>query len=197
MKKTFLIFGGSYILFCIYLLLSIVFGILPDYITLKSNANDFTANKHAICEIRNIVNSNDVQVTIASKNNFDTKKDLLLSKDLTPDGLLAICANPIPMNIENNQVQKWFQDAFDRVNLSEEQQMLIVKLKLTPYDKMLLKSSNLKVNTIVEICNTYKQLKKNHTIKNSLKKAIKGANLNSEHKLQIAQSSVDGLGLYW
>ena len=85
------------------------------------------------------------------------KKDLLLSKNLTPDGLLALCANPIPMNIENNQVQKWFQDAFDRVNLSEEQQMLIVKLELTPYDKMLLKSSNLKVNTIVEICNTYKK----------------------------------------
>lgn len=118
------------------------------------------------------------------------------NKDLTSDGLLALCANPIPMNIENNQVQKWFQDAFDRVNLSEEQQMLIARLELTPYDKMLLKSSNLKVNTIVEICNTYKELENNHTIKNSLKKAIKEANLNTEQKLQIAQSSVDGLGLY-
>ena len=137
------------------------FGYIPAFT--KSSGSYSSLNcavlsiKHAICEIQNIVNSNDVQVTIASKNNFDTKKDLLLSKNLTPDELLALCANPIPMNIENNKVQKWFQDAFDRVNLSEEQQMLIVKLELTPYDKMLLKSSNLKVNTIVEICNTYKK----------------------------------------
>ena len=50
------------------------------------------SNSKAVTEIQEGLDKNDEQVIIGLEtNNYDQKKALLLSRDLTTDGLLALC----------------------------------------------------------------------------------------------------------
>ena len=70
------------------------------------------------------------EVQIARIGKFAYNRALLLSTNLTADGLVAVCENPGGLNLNNNTVQNWFKDAIKRTELTAEQKALIAKSKI-------------------------------------------------------------------
>ena len=89
-----------------------------------------TDNKAVIAEIQQSLNQNDTQVLIAFGDNFEAKKGLIQSSELHSEGLIALCTNPEPMNLDNDTVQKWFNEAIERTELTADQEVLIAKSKV-------------------------------------------------------------------
>ena len=94
------------------------------------NADNNTDNKSIIAEIQQTLNQNDTQVLIAFGDNFDAKEGLIQSSELHSEGLIALCTNPEPMNLNSDTVQKWFKEAIERTELTEEQKALIANSKI-------------------------------------------------------------------
>ena len=67
----------------------------------------------------------DQQVRIAKIGEFAYNRALLLSSNLTAEGLVAICQNPGTLNLDNITVQGWFKDALERTELTADQQVQI------------------------------------------------------------------------
>lgn len=70
------------------------------------------------------------EVQIAKIGNFTYSKALLLKTNLTAEGLVAICENPVNLNLHNDEVKKWFREAIERTELTEEQKVRIAKSKI-------------------------------------------------------------------
>ena len=70
------------------------------------------------------------QVQIAKIGEFAYSKALLLSTNLTAEGLVAICENPGTLNLKSDIVQNWFKEAIGRTKLTAEQRVQIAKSEL-------------------------------------------------------------------
>lgn len=70
------------------------------------------------------------QVQIAEIGRPIYKEALLLSNNLSAEGLIAVCENPRGLNLNNPTVQKWFKNAIQRTELTEAQKVKIAKSKI-------------------------------------------------------------------
>ena len=68
---------------------------------------------------------NDAQVLVAFGDNFEAKKGLIQSTELSSTRLVAICTNPRPLALENSEVQEWFRNAVAQTELTAEQEVEI------------------------------------------------------------------------
>ena len=70
------------------------------------------------------------EVQIAKLGKFSYNRALLFRTNLSGDGLVAVCENPGSMNLNSSTVQKWFKEAIERTELTEEQKVQIAKSKI-------------------------------------------------------------------
>lgn len=156
-----------------------------------------TSKKKLIAEIQQTLNQNDAQVLIALGNNFEAKVELIRSSELNSDGLIALCTNPEPMNLNNKTVRNWFKDAIERTELTAEQEVEIARIGEFAYSQALLLSTNLTADGLVAVCENPGDLNLNNkTVQNWFKDAIKRTELTAEQKALIAKSKTGGLGLF-
>ncbi len=76
--------------------------------------------------ILQILDLSDEQVQIALGDSSDEKMQLLESSELHPNGLLALCIKPL--NLENSTIQNLYKEAFERIDLTEDQRVRIANL---------------------------------------------------------------------
>ena len=163
-----------------------------------NDSNSNNKRKEVIEEIQQTLDPNDLQVLIAFGNNFEAKEELIHSSELSAEGLIALCIDPYPMNLNSTTVRGWFKEAIERVELTADQQVQIVKIGEYAYTTALLLSVNLKGEGLVAICeNIPSKLNINSvTVKSWFKDAIKRTYLTEEQKIQIAKSEIGGIGLF-
>ncbi len=148
--------------------------------------NDDNVKKDVIAEIQQTLNQNDGQVLIAFGDNFEEKENLIHSSELHSDGLIALCTNPFPMDLDNDIVQIWFKKAIKRTDLTAEQQVQIIKIGEFAYTKALLLSANLTAEGLVAICENPSPFNlDDDTVQSWFKEAIKRTNLTAEQQVQI------------
>lgn len=138
------------------------------------------------------------QVQIA-KIGFSTySKALLLSNDLSAEGLVEICKNTRIFNLDDPKVQGWFRDAINRTNLTSKQQVKIAEIGRRPvYREALLLSNNLTAEGLIAICEKPRGLDLNSpTVQKMFKNAIQRTELTDAQKVKIAKSKIQGLGLF-
>ena len=145
------------------------------------------SNSKAVTEIQEGLDKNDEQVIIGLEtNNYDQKKALLLSRDLTTDGLLAICSNPYPLNIRNYKVQKWFKDAIVMADLTVEQEEKIAKLGR--YSIALLHRSTLSSRGLIAICENHSDININNVyVQQLFVNAFNRTKLTEKEEKRIAE----------
>ncbi len=153
-----------------------------------SSNNNVNTEEEVIEEIQQTLDQNDVQVITAFGNNSEAKEALIQSSELHSNGLIALCINPEPMILGSGTVQKWFEEAIERTELTAEQQVQIARIGEFAYTRALLLSSKLTAEGLVAICETPKALNlNNNTIREWLRKAIERTELTAEQQVQIAK----------
>jgi len=98
----------------------------PEPMNLKSN----TVQKWFKEAIERTELTAEQQVQIVKIGEFAYNQALLLSTNLTAEGLVAICENPGTLNLDNDTVQSWFKEAIKRTELTAEQKAQIAKSKI-------------------------------------------------------------------
>ncbi len=137
------------------------------------------------------------QVQIIKIGEFAYNKILLLNTNLTAEGLVTICENPGTLNLDNDTVQSWFEEAIERTELTAEQQIQIIKIGEFAYNRALLLNTNLTAEGLVTICENPGTLNlDNATVQSWFKDAIKRTELTAEQKVQIAKSKIQGMGIF-
>ncbi len=86
--------------------------------------------------ILQILDLSDEQVQIALGDSSDEKMQLLESSELHPNGLLALCIKPL--NLEDSTIQNLYEEAFDRIDLTEDQRVQIANLGNPLFSRFLL-----------------------------------------------------------
>ena len=161
------------------------------------NADNNIDNKSIIEEIQQTLNQNDTQVLIAFGDNFDAKEGLIQSSELHSEGLIALCTNPEPMNLKNDTVQEWFNEAIERTELTAEQEVQIAKIGEFAYNQALLLKTNLTGAGLVAVCENPGSMNlKNDTVQKWFNELIERTELTEEQKALIANSKIKGLGLF-
>ena len=156
-----------------------------------------TDNKAVIAEIQQSLNQNDTQVLIAFGDNFEAKKGLIQSSELHSEGLIALCTNPEPMNLDNDTVQKWFNEAIARTELTADQEVQIAKIGEFCYNQALLLRTNLTGSGLVAVCENPGSMNlDNDTVQKWFNEAIERTELTADQEVLIAKSKVKGLGLF-
>ena len=145
--------------------------------------------KNVIAEIQQTLDQDDAQVMIALGENYKAKEGLLQSPKLHAEGLMALCINPIPMNIHCSEVvQERFKEAIARTELTEEQQVLIAEIGEFVYSKVLLSSTKLTAEALVAICENSEGFDLNiDAVKKQFKEAFERTELTNEQQVQIAK----------
>ena len=70
------------------------------------------------------------QIQIAQIGETVYSKALLLSPNLTPEGLIAICENPGKLNLKDDATLELFKNAIKNTELTDEQRIKIAKSKV-------------------------------------------------------------------
>lgn len=162
-----------------------------------SSNNNVNTEEEVIEEIQQTLDQNDVQVITAFGNNSEAKEALIQSSELHSNGLIALCINPEPMILGSGTVQKWFEEAIERTELTAEQQVQIAKLGKFAYSRALLLNPNLTAEGLVAVCESPDELNlKNRTVQKWFKEAIERTELTTEQQVQIAKSKIKGMGLF-
>lgn len=155
--------------------------------TAKAENESLDSKEAIISEIRDGFEKDSIQVAAASHDILDFKKNLLEYSQLNADGLMAICINPTPLNLENTEVQRWFKDAFERTALTAEQEVLIAKLCEPAYSYALLSKSDLTGDGLVAVCENPGNINlDNSNIKKLFEDAFERTTLTTEQEVQIA-----------
>ena len=185
-KITVMLLVFTFIIMC-YLFYAIITG-KDEKIALKNLVIEHIEEK---------LNKHNVQVVIALGNNFEAKKNLLLSPKLNSDGLLALCINPEPLNIKNHTIQDYFKTAIKNAELSKEQQVQLAKIGEAIYSIGLLSNPHLTAEGLVAICEHSENLNlKNDTVLELFNNAINNTVLTEKQQIQIAESDIEGVGLF-
>ena len=129
------------------------------------------------------LSSKQVNEIVEIGNKFFTE-NLLLKKNLTGEELVAICSNSGHLDLGRNKVQRWFEEAFERTELSSEEQIRVLELGKEFYSELLLQSTNLTGQALVEIC---KYSIKNSDVQDWIEKAFKRVELTSEQQVELAK----------
>ena len=112
---------------------------------------------------------------------------LLSKSDLTGDGLVAVCENPGNINLDNSNIKKLFEDAFERTALTAEQEVLIAKLCEPAYSYALLSKSDLTGDGLVAVCENPGNINlDNYNIRKLFKETFERTTLTTEQEVQIA-----------
>ena len=144
------------------------------------------ASNDIIEEIQQTLNPNDEQVQIAFGNDHYAKKTLLLSSRLHSEGLIALCTNPEPLSLDNGVIQDWFKEAFERTELTSEQQVQIAKMGNVIYTKSLLQSTQLTGEGLIAICENPGNLPLDF-VQNLFNEAMERTELTPEQEVKIAK----------
>lgn len=151
----------------------------------------------AIASIRQAFDENDIQIQIVLYGNLESKESLLQSSELNSNALVALCIYPEPLNLYNKEIQNSFESAIERVELTEEQQIRIIRLNEYLFTKELLLSPNLTAEALVSMCETPGPLYlKNKEVQGWFKAAIERTELTKDQKSRIIKSKLKGMYLY-
>lgn len=176
------------VMFFIFILLFYL-SVLPIFINYNE---DF-----AIESIRQAFDENDIQIQIVLYGNLEAKESLLQSSELNSNALVALCIYPEPLNLYNKEIQNSFESAIERVELTEEQQIRIIRLNEYLFTKELLLSPNLTAEALVSMCETPGPLYlKNKEVQGWFKAAIERTELTKDQKSRIIRSKLKGMYLY-
>lgn len=109
---------------------------------------------------------------------------LLDSSNLTGEALVEICRYASA----DNKLQEWIEEAFEKVELSIEQQVEIAKLRKYSYCKLLALSEKLSEEAFVELCSLESPLnRENDEDRGLLREAFKKVKLSKEQKSRIGK----------
>ena len=129
------------------------------------------------------LSSKQVSEIVEIGNKFFTE-NLLQKKNLTGEELVAICSNPGHLDLGRNKVQRWFEEAFERTELSAEEQIQVLELDKEFYNELLLQNTNLTGQALVEIC---KYSIKNSDVQDWIEKAFERVEFTSEQQVELAK----------
>ena len=147
--------------------------------------------------IRQAFDENDIQIQIVLYGNYEAKESLLQSYELNSNALVALCIYPKPLDLDNKEIRNSFESAIERVELTEEQQIQIIRLNEYLFTKELLLSPNLTAEALVAICENPEPLNlKNKEVQDWFKAAIERTGLTKEQKSRIVNSKIQGMFLY-
>ena len=176
------------VMFFIFILLFYL-SVLPIFINYNEDL--------AIESIRQAFDENDIQIQIVLYGNLEAKESLLQSSELNSNALVALCIYPEPLNLYNKEIQNSFESAIERVELTEEQQIRIIRLNEYLFTKELLLSPNLTAEALVSMCETPGPLYlKNKEVQGWFKAAIERTELTKDQKSRIIRSKLKGMYLY-
>lgn len=128
--------------------------------------------------------SNQVGEVVAIGNKFFTET-LLLKQNLTGEELVAICSNPGHLDLERNRVQRWFSEAFERTELSVQEQLQVIELDKEFFNEALLDSSNLTGEALVEVCRYASST--DSKVRSWIEEAFERVELTSKQQVTIAK----------
>lgn len=170
-------------------LMAFLFIILLGIPSLFVYGNDisFWLKNDTIEEIQQTLDSEDVQVVTALGDNSKEKLRLLQSPNLNADGLIALCTNPDPLNIDNSQIQIIFAEAIERTELTSEQQVQIASIDEFVYSKGLLLKTDLSQEGLVEVCKNPGNIILDHQLISLFAQAMERAELTPEQEVEIAE----------
>ena len=94
----------------------------------------------------------EAQIVIAQGDNFEAKESLIKSRRLHSEALIALCNHPNPMNLKNEEVQGWFQNAITRTKLTAKEEVQIAKIGNFVFNRGLLLRKNLSAEGLLVIC---------------------------------------------
>ena len=135
-----------------------------------------------------ILNQENLQVKIALGDNYDAKVALLQSKELSSDGLVALCLYPEGLRLENLKIQHFYKEAIERTDLTVEQEVQIAKFDKYAYTKALLLRTRLSPEGLVAVCENPGEVSlRNNELEKMFREAIERVELNAEQEVQIAK----------
>ena len=141
-----------------------------------------------VLEIPQEFDRNDAQVLVAFGDNFEAKKGLIQSTELSSTGLVAICTNPRPLALENSEVQDWFKNAVAQTELSAEQEVEIAKMGKVAYARALLLDPSLTPEGLVAVCENSECLNlRNIEVQGWFLEAFMRTELTAEQEVKVAK----------
>lgn len=138
--------------------------------------------------------SEEEQLEMVKTQNFAILRALLLSKELKPEALVAISKCPGNLNLDNDIVRKWFEDAVQRNELTDEQQVRMVKTNNFAAMRAILLNTNISYKAFLILCQNTKYFNmQSETVQRYFKNATRRlvSNISTAQKVELAKTNVE------
>lgn len=120
---------------------------------------------------------------------FIMKRALILKDDLSALGLIELCRNPGDMNLDSDNVRRWYLNAVNRVKPSEKQQVKMVETGNFAILRALLLSKELKAEALTAISESPGTMNTdNETVWDWFEEAVKRTELTVNQQVRMAEA---------
>ena len=156
-----------------------------------------TYNEQKVQEVKTVLGDENDQVHTAFYGNYEEKKDLIQSEELSSEGLVALCIYPYPMNLNSGIVQSWFYDAIILTDITPEDQVMIASFKDQLFSTALLLRDDLSSEGFVALCENSEVFDlKSKQVQKWFKSAYENIQFSEEELQEISNLNLDELELF-
>ncbi len=132
------------------------------------------------------------EIKIARAKEFIIKRALILRKNITPEGLVALCQNTGKINMDDScVVYDWFKRAIVPAKLTCGQELKIAQTRQIASVRALLLRKKINGKTLLAICeNPPKFDMDNQIVWDLFEQAFRNANLTPEQEVRMAKTGL-------
>ncbi len=146
--------------------------------------------------INNIDLTEDEQLRIAKTRKFTMHKLLLLSPNLKANTLVEISENSGSLNLDSQNVWRWFEEAAERLELTSQQQVKMIASGNFAAQRAIILKTNIDYKAFLLLCqNTQNFNMKSKVVHNYFENATRRLlpTISDDEKVKLAQTKIEGV----